>query len=253
MDLGLAGKKAVVTGATRGIGLAIAEQLAGEGCDVGICARGEAAIPPTLEKLKANGVNAVGHALDITVGSDLRGWIAEAAGALGGLDIVIANVSGFGLTNDEAGWREGFESDVLGTFNAVDAAMPFLEKSDAGAIVGISSSAAVEYFGGVRPYNSIKATVINYLANLAIELAPKNIRANTVSPGTIYFTGGVWHQREQNNPEVYNWALGHNPMGRMGSPLEVARAVTFLASPAASFITGANLMVDGGITRRVQY
>lgn len=253
MDLGLKGKKAVVTGGSRGIGLAIAEHLAAEGCDVAVCARSMASVEPAVARLQAAGVTATGGAVDVCDGQALRDWIGEAAGSLGGLDIVVANVSGFGTSLDEAGWRKGFDADVLGTFHAVEGAMPFLEKSDTGAIIGIASTAGVEFFGGLRPYNAVKAAVINYLANLAVALAPKGIRANTVSPGTIFFEGGVWDQRRQQAPEVYQRALEHNPTGRMGSPDEVAKAVTFLASPAASFITGTNLIVDGALTRRVQY
>ena len=108
-------------------------------------------------------------------------------------------------------------------------------------------------FGGPRAYNAVKAAVINYVSNLATQLAPKNIRANTVSPGTIYFDDGVWGARKRDMPAIYEAALAQNPMGRMGTPAEVANAVVFVASPAASFVTGANLVVDGGFTRRVQY
>ncbi len=253
MDLGLRGKKAIITGGTRGIGRAIAETLAGEGCDIGLCARGEAAIAPTLDALRAKGVAATGAAIDVRDGAALGDWIGAAAGELGGLDILIANASGFGLTLDEAGWRQGFDVDILGTFHAVEAATPLMEASGGGAIVSISSIAGVEAFGGVRPYSAVKAALITYIGNLANALAPKNIRANTVSPGTIYFEGGVWQQREREAPDVFKTAFDANPMGRMGTAEEVANAAVFLASPAASFITGTNIIVDGALTRRVQF
>ncbi len=254
MDLGLSGKRALVTGGTRGIGRAIAEYLAADGCAVGICARGEAALAPTLEALKTRGAAAVrGAALDVRDRGSLAAWIDDSAAAFGGVDILIVNVSGFGVTSDEAGWRDAFEIDMLASFNTVTAARPHLERSDAGAVVAISSIAAIEFFGGARPYNALKAALITYISNLANELAPKGVRANSVSPGTIYFEGGVWHDRQLNAPEVYEGALAANPMGRMGGPDEVARAAVFLASPAASFITGTNLIVDGGLTRRVQF
>ncbi len=253
MDLGLAGKKAVITGGTRGIGRAIAELLADEGCDVAICARSEEAIVATVDALKTKGVSAVGGPADVRDGAVLGDWLTSAAETLGGVDILVANASGFGLTLDDAGWRQAFDVDILGSFHAVDAALPFLERSDAGSIVAISSVAAVESLGGVRPYNSVKAALITYISNLATDLAPKGIRANSVSPGTIYFEGGVWHQREQEQPEIFQAALDRNPMGRMGSAEEVARGAVFLASPAASFITGSNLIIDGALTQRVQF
>ena len=253
MDLGLGGLKAVVTGGTRGIGRAIAELLAGEGCHVGICARGGGAIAPAVAALKAKGVNATGGAADVRDAAALKAWCDAAAAELGGIDILVANVSGFGTSLDEAGWRQAFDGDILGTFNAVEAALPYLERSHAGAIVAISSVAALEAFGGVRPYNALKAALITYVSNLAHELAAKGVRANSVSPGTIYFKGGVWHQREQQSPELFKRALARNPMGRMGTPDEVARSAVFLASPAASFVTGTNLIVDGCLTQRVQF
>ena len=253
MDLGLAGKKAVITGGTRGIGRAIAELLADEGCDVAICARSEESIVAAVDALKAKGVQAFGGPADVRDGTVVTEWLSSAADALGGVDILVANASGFGLTLDDEGWRQAFDVDILGSFHAVDAALPFLESSTCGSIVAISSVAAIESFGGVRPYNSVKAALITYISNLAGDLASKGIRANTVSPGTIYFEGGVWHQREQEQPDIYKAALGRNPMGRMGSAEEVARGAVFLASPAASFITGTNLIVDGALTQRVQF
>ena len=166
---------------------------------------------------------------------------------------MIANVSALSAALGEESWRLALEVDMLGTLRTVEAAMPYLEQSDCASIVAISSTAALEAFGGARPYNALKAAVINYMSNLATQLAPKNIRANTVSPGTIYFDDGVWGKRKQEAPASYAAALAQNPMGRMGTPEEVAKAVAFIASPAASFITGANLVVDGGFTRRVQY
>ena len=253
MDLGLAGKKAAITGGTRGIGRAIADLLADEGCDVAICARSEGAIVGTVDALKAKGVNAVGGPADVRDGKLLANWLETAVGSLGGLDILVANASGFGVSLDEEGWRQGFDIDILGTFHAVEAALPHLEKSDAGSIVSISSVAAIESLGSARPYNAVKAALMTYISNLAGDLAPKGIRANTVSPGTIYFEGGVWHQREQEQPEVFKGALARNPMGRMGTAEEVASAAVFLASPAASFVTGTNLIVDGALTQRVQF
>lgn len=253
MDLGLKGKKAIVTGGTRGIGRAIAMQMAEEGCHIGICARNEAQVKETVSVLQTRGVLATGGAVDVGDSQALRDWVTSAAGVLEGLDILVPNVSALAGSPDEASWRRGLEIDILGTVRAVESAMPFLEKSNSAAIVAIASTAALESFGGVRSYNAIKAALINYVSSLASALASKGIRANSVSPGTIYFEGGVWHRRQQETPEIYETALSRNPMGRMGTPEEVAKAVVFLASPAASFITGANLVVDGALTQRVQF
>ncbi len=253
MDLGLGGRKAIVTGGSRGIGRAIAERLADEGCHVAICARDRTQVDAATAALAGKGVTAIGGALDVADDAALRRWIAATAADLGGLDILVANVSALAVDNSEAAWRAAFEIDMLGTIRSIEAAQPFLEASDAGAVVAISSIAALQYFGGVRAYNSIKAALINHVSNLAHQLASKGVRANTVSPGTIYFEGGVWHKRELEQPELFSAALGLNPMGRMGTPEEVAVAAVFLASPAASFITGGNLIVDGGLGQGVQY
>ncbi len=256
MDLELRGKRAIITGASRGIGRAIAERLVREGCAVGICARNGDAVAHTVAELKkigGEGARICGGAADVADRAALGHWIDATARDLGGLDIVIPNVSALGTTPDEETWRLGMEIDLLGTVRTVETALPWIERSGAGAIVAVSSTAALEAFGGPRPYNAVKAGLINYVSNLATALAPKRIRANTVSPGTIYFDEGVWGARKREQPEIYEMALSQNPMGRMGTPEEVANAVVFLASPAAGFITGANLVVDGGFTRRVQY
>ena len=251
MDLGLDGLKALVTGGTRGIGRAIVERLAVEGAEVAFCARDAAAVSTLAYGL--GGGRAHGAAVDVADGDALKAWVEEAARAMGGLDIVIPNVSALGGALGEEGWRRGFDIDIMGTVRAIDAAMPWLEKSAAAAIVVIATTAALEEFFGVRPYASVKAALVNHTSILATNLAPKGIRANTVSPGTVYFEDGTWGRRKREAPEAFRMALERNPMGRMGRPEEVANAAVFLASPAASFITGANLVVDGGLTRRVQY
>ncbi len=253
MDLRLKGKKAIVTGGTRGIGRAIVELLAAEGCHVALCARKKEQVDETVKSLAAKGVKSTGGVVDVADTKALRAWVAEAAQALGGLDIFIANVSALAVTTDEAAWRRSLDVDVMGTVAGIEAALPLLEKSAAGSIVVIGTTAAVEVVGPPQPYRSVKAALVPYVKSLALNLAAKNIRANVVSPGTIYFKGGVWHMAEQHAPERYKAALARNPMGRMGTPEEVANATVFLASPAASFISGTNLIVDGTITQRVQY
>jgi len=253
MDLGLKGKKAIVTGGTRGIGRAIASLLAAEGCDVAICARHKDAVEETVATLGRTGVRATGGAVDVADLPALRRWVGEAAETLGGLDIFVANVSALAQGMDEEAWRKGFEIDVMGTVFGIEAALPFLEKSSAGAIVAVGSTAMAEVYGPTRSYAAVKATLIPYVKGLARNLAAKNVRANIVSPGNVYFKGGVWNIVEERNPEMFASMLARNPMGRMGTPEEVANAVVFLASPRASFITGTNLIIDGALTQRVQF
>jgi 3-oxoacyl-[acyl-carrier protein] reductase len=253
MDLGLTGKKAVVTGGTRGIGRAIAMLLATEGCDVAICARTREAVDRTVAELEGAGVRAFGGAVDVADLAALRGWVDEAAAALGGLDIFIANVSALAQGMDEAAWRRGFEIDVMATVFGIEAALPLLERSDSGAIVAVGSTAMAEIYGPTRSYAAVKAALLPYIKGLARNLAARNIRANMVSPGNVFFEGGVWDNVRKNNPDMFQQMLARNPTGRMGRPEEVANVVVFLASPRASFITGTNLIIDGALTQRVQY
>ncbi len=253
MDLGLRGKKAIVTGGTRGIGRATASLLAAEGCDIAICARHRGPVDEAVAALARAGVKATGGTVDVADLAALRGWIAEAAEALGGLDIFVANVSALAQGMDEAAWRRGFEIDVMGTVFGIEAALPIIERSDAGSIVVVGSTAMAEVYGPTRSYAAVKATLVPYVKGLARNLAAKNVRANMVSPGNVYFKGGVWNIVEERNPEMFASMLAKNPTGRMGTPEEVANAIVFLASPRASFITGANLIIDGALTQRVQF
>ena len=253
MDLGLRGKKAIVTGGTRGIGRAIAELLAGEGCNLALCARSRAGVDDALAALARKGVKAYGGVVDVADTKALRAWVAEAADKLGGLDAFIANVSALAQTMDGEAWHRSLDIDVMGTVAGVEAAIPYLEKSTAGAIVVIGTTGAIEIAGPPRPYASVKAALAPYVKAVARNLAGKGVRANMVSPGNVYFKGGVWNAVEENNPELFDTMMSRNPMGRMGTPEEVANAVVFLASPRASFVSGTNLIVDGALTQRVQF
>jgi 3-oxoacyl-[acyl-carrier protein] reductase len=253
MDLGIKGKNALVTGGTRGIGRAIVELLAEEGCNVALCARNAGPLAETAAALEKKGVKAVGSAVDVSDIAALKSWVGEAAGALGGVDIFVANVSALAQGMDEESWRRGFEVDVMATVFGCEAAVPFLEKSSAGAIVVVGSTAMAEIYGPNRSYAAVKAAIVPYVKGLARNLAAKNVRANLVSPGNVYFKDGVWGTVERNNPDLFKSMIARNPTGRMGTPKEVADAVVFLASPRASFITGTNLIIDGALTQRVQF
>jgi NAD(P)-dependent dehydrogenase (short-subunit alcohol dehydrogenase family) len=253
MDLGLRGRRAIVTGGTKGIGRAIAETLAAEGASIAVCARDAAEVAATVTALRELGVAASGRALDVGDGALLRAWVADVAGEFGGLDIVVGNVSALSIGNTDETWTNSFQIDVLHSVRLVDAAMPFLERSDAASITTISSVSGREIDFASGSYGAMKAALIHYTQGIAFNLAAKNIRANSVSPGNTYFPGGVWEQIEHGNPELFRAALALNPTGRMAKPEEIARAVAFIASPAASFITGVNLVVDGALTRGVQF
>lgn len=252
MDLGLKGKKALVTGATRGIGRAIAETLAGEGVDLAICSRTQEAVDATKKDLEAKGVRVHARVADVGDGDALRGFISASIEALGGLDILVSNPSG-GNGVDEAAWRANFEVDVLGAVRSVEAAQEALEASDAASVMFIGTTAAVETFMGPTSYNAMKAALVTHANGLSQSLGAKGIRVNTVSPGPIFIEGGSWDRIKQGRPAMYEAALADHPGGTMGEAQDVANAVVFLSSPAAKHITGVHLIVDGGYTKRVNF
>jgi 3-oxoacyl-[acyl-carrier protein] reductase len=253
VDLGLQGLCALVTGGTKGIGRAIVDTLAAEGAAVGFCARTEGDVADTVEALTKRGSTAVGGVLDVADEQALQDWVGSTAAELGGIDIVVANVSALAIPDEPANWQASFDVDMMHTVRLVNAAMPYLERSDAASIVTISSVSGREIDFAAGPYGVFKAAIIHYTQGLAYQLAAKGIRANSLSPGNTYFDGGVWQNIEQNVPDLFAQALALNPTGRMAKPEEIARAAVFLASPAASFITGTNLVVDGALTRGVQF
>ena len=256
MDLHLKGKNAVILGGTRGIGRAIADTLAGEGANVAICARNADQIKDAVAALKDKGVKATGASVDIMDGEALKAWVTKAGGELGGIDILVSNAGAMAQGGDPASWEQNFKLDVLGMVNAFDAAKPFLEKAAAAngdaAYIIISSVSAAETDNS-SSYGPIKAALIHYAKGLARQYAKKHIRANVVSPGTVYFEGGVWNQIEKGMPAVFKGAMERNPTGRMATPQDIANAAVFLACPASSFTTGINMLVDGAISRRVNF
>ncbi len=253
MDLQLTGRTALVTGGTRGIGRAIVERFLDEGANVGFCARTADDVTATEEALSGTGPQVVGSTVDMGDASGVAAWVEESAERFGGIDMVVSNVSALAIPDTDENWDTSLNVDLMGTVRLVKAAMPHLEASDAASIVAIASVSGREVDFASGPYATAKSAIIAYIQGLAFHLAGKGIRANTVSPGNTYFPGGVWESIEQDNTELFEMAMNLNPTGRMGTPHEMATGVVFLSSPVSSFTTGTNLVIDGALTRGVQF
>jgi NAD(P)-dependent dehydrogenase (short-subunit alcohol dehydrogenase family) len=251
MDLQLNGSRVLVTGGSRGIGRAIVEAFLDEGATVGFCARNREEVAATQLALQDRG-SVTGSAVDVGDADALAAWVAESAAALGGLDVVVANVSALAIPDTEENWEASLNVDLMHTVRLVRAAMPHLERSEAASIIAISSVSGRESDFASGPYGTAKTAIVGYINGLALQLAEKKIRANTVSPGNTYFEGGVWASIETGNPDLFETAVGLNPTGHMGTPAEIAAPVVFLASPKAARVSGTNLVVDGALTRGIQ-
>lgn len=250
MDLGLKGKKAIVTGGKRGLGLAIAHLLAEEGADIAICARGD--VSDAVKELQSHGTKVVGEGIDATDGDAYRAWLKSAADQLGGCDIFVHNMSGASGRGEEQ-WSKNLSLDVLGLVRAQEVLAPIMEAGGGGSIVCLSTIAAQEEFAGPGSFGPMKAAMTAYANNMAQALAGKNIRVNVVSPGPVYFDGGNWDTIKTNMEDFYNSIVAKMPIKRLGEPREVANVIAFLASPAASLVTGTNVVVDGGYTKRIKF
>jgi NAD(P)-dependent dehydrogenase (short-subunit alcohol dehydrogenase family) len=253
MDLGLKGKRVLVTGGTKSIGRAIVDAFLAEGAVVGFCARDAGMVKEREKDWQGKQGRVSGTALDVTDDAALKKWIDGFAGD-GGIDHFVANVSALTTGNTAEGWRKAIDIDLVATVNAVLHVRPHLETRGKGATLTIiGTTSLVEISGPTAPYRSVKAALVPMVKSIAIEVAPKGVRANMVSPGTILEDGNTWGRQRDAGAERYTRMLGRNPMGRMGTPQEVAAAVVFLASTQASFVSGINMVVDGALTARVQY
>lgn len=246
MDLNLKGKRVVIAGGSRGIGRAIAMAFAQEGAAVSICARGADGVKDAETALKRTGATVHAATCDLGDGDAVRAYVEAAAKALGGIDILVNNASGFGRTDDEAGWAASINVDLMGSVRATQTAILHLQKAGGGAILHISSISGLAPSVRTPPYGAVKAALIQLTLTQAAALAKDNIRVNCIAPGSIEFPGGVWDQAKTGNPKLYDSILGGIPFGRMGTAEEVANAAVFLCSAAASWVTGQALAVDGG-------
>ncbi len=238
-----AGKKVVVMGGSRGIGRSIALGFAAGGAAVAICARGADGLARTKAEL---GDAAFTGQLDLGDADAIARFIPQAAAALGGIDVLVNNASGFGAADDEVGWAASVAVDLMAIVRASQAATPFLAQRPGGSIINVASISAMRATKRNPPYGAIKAAVIHYTASQAKMLAADGIRVNCVAPGSIEFPGGTWEHRRTAEPELYNATLAQIPFGRMGAPEEVAEVVLFLASHGARWVTGQTIVVDGG-------
>ena len=246
MSFAFTGSRVVVCGGSRGIGRSIALGFAAAGANVSICARGRETLQATRSELAQHGRTAHAAFCDLSDAQSVARYVAEAGEALGGIDVLVNNASGFGMGDDEAAWAAGLSVDVMVMVRASHAALPLLAEGRNASIVHISSIAGLRASTRTPAYAAVKAAMISYTASQAAMLAGRRIRVNCIAPGSIEFPGGVWDQRKKANDPLYDRVFKSIPLGRLGTPEEIAEVAMFLASPHARWVTGQTIAVDGG-------
>lgn len=233
MNLQLKGKNAIITGGSKGIGKSIASNLADEGVNVAICARGKEALKKTKKELLKKGVKVMAMTCDVGDTEQLNTFLDQVKKQFGSVDILINNVSALSLGDDDSDWETSITVDLLGSVKASRKVIPWMLQAGSGNILFISSGSGLEA-GSPPAYAAVKAALISYSKTIAIQLAPENIRVNTLTPGSVEFPDGLWELTKTQNPTLYDWALNSIPSGRMGTPDEIGKVATFIVSPCAS-------------------
>lgn len=244
--LDFSGYRVVVTGGSKGIGRAMALAFARAGAAVSTCARGEAALHEMHEAIAATGATVHTQRCDLADPEDIAAYVKAAAEALGGIDVLINNASGYGFRDEDADWEANFRVDMMAPVRASRAALPWLKDSPHASIAHTSSISALGPRKNGPSYAAMKAALSQYTTSQALALAEHDIRVNAIAPGSIEFPDGVWDRARQENPTLYADTLAKIPFGRYGAPEEVADVALFLASPLARWVTGQMLCVDGG-------
>ena len=256
MNLGLEGKSVIVSAGSKGLGRACAERFLEEGAQVAIFGRDPETLEKTLTELSGAG-RIIGRPCDGGDRDALADWVGWASDELGAVDVVVSNVSAFGgIPRTVEGWDMNYNVDVLSAVTLFDHTMERLKASDIGSFIQMATITAVEYHGfpgGGLSYGACKAALVNYVSQLAQEYMAEGIRANCVSPGPIYFDGGNWETVKSLAPDYFDANRDQHPTKRFGKPEEVSSLVAYLGSSEASWVTGQNIVVDGGFTRRVHY
>lgn len=251
MDLDLFGKRVLISGGTKGIGRSCVELFYSEGSSVSFCSRSSSDASNLATTLDETGNRVRGFAVDVANTESVVEWVEAAASFMGGIDIIVANVSAFAEDEGELAWKSSFQVDLMHTVTMVEASLKYLKASQSAAICGISSVSAIEIDSAGPAYGAMKAAIVHYMKWLSRTLGPYGIRSNSISPGNVYFEGGIWQYIEDRDPEQFSESLEKNPFDRMATPNEIACSVAFICSPRSSFTSGTNLLIDGALSAGV--